>query len=122
MLFFGSCRLCEPSPSPALSIIFNGSKRFTKVHTLEPQRILYGNNAQNTFFLPLWVGSEKLSYVFYNDINSDTVSVTYSRKFQLNSTRCGYQYEISELKIAKPTSFKSLVFNPYSFQIVVNDY
>lgn len=117
----GSCRLCEPSVAPFLSIVFNGSKQYNNVISLSPKNILYQNSSQRSFSLPLWVGAEKMSFVFSSGTTSDTISVSYSRKFQLRSTQCGYEYEISGLKLATPNSFKNFTFDPFSFQIVIND-
>lgn len=121
LLFLSNCKPCEPSTAPYLSVIFKGSKTFSKVSTIDPEKVLYQDNFQSSFLLPLWIGAEKLTYVFYNGANSDTVSVSYSRKFRFNSKSCGYQYEINDLRLAKPTSFKNLVFNPFASQLEIND-
>jgi len=121
LMFLSDCRPCEPNASPGLSVAFRGQKNYNSVKTIEPATVLYQDNFQNSFFLPLWVGAEKLSFVFANGISSDTLSVAYTRTFQFNSKSCGYQYKLSDLKVIKPNSFKNLVVDPFSFQIQIND-
>jgi hypothetical protein len=122
-LFVGleSCKLCDPSLSPNLSIVFSSGRQYKRVASIDPSSVLIENNPQASFLLPVWVGSEKMTFVFSNESQKDTLTVSYSRRFLLKSTDCGYVYEISKLQVAKPTSFRSIVFTPNSFQLTIND-
>ncbi|MCZ8071204.1 MAG: DUF6452 family protein [Bacteroidota bacterium] len=115
------CLPCNPSLSPELAIQFSSGRQYRKVVSVTPASVLIENNPQNSFVLPVWVGSEKMTFVFSNESQQDTLTISYSRRFLLRSTDCGYVYEISNLQVAKPTSFKNIISNPTSFQLTIND-
>jgi hypothetical protein len=111
VIFFESCLVnpCESTNEPSLIVLFRNqvnNKIYSKVFSSDG-RVKF-NFVSNYIKLPLSLNDDQLTYIFSNDVMSDTLSINYQRNFKFQSTKCGFTVSLENIAVVKPTSFKNL--------------
>ena len=131
MPLFSNCvEPCGDDTEPQMMVDFingNSSNPYETATVKETNTIFYKSGQY--FTLPLSLKQDQLTYLFWKDGKTDSLTISYQRKFDFQSEKCGFRVNYSDLKVVNPTTFKNVEVDPYyfggyyeqSFHIRVND-
>ena len=71
----------------------------------------YGYNQYSLFNLPVSFKEDVTTYIFKGTKRTDTLTIAYKRSSIFYSNQCGFEIQISDFQIIKPTTFKLLELN-----------
>ncbi len=69
------------------------------------------NYGYNQFNLPVSFKEDVTTYIFKGTKRTDTLTISYKRSSVFYSNLCGFEIEISDFKLIKPSTFKLLELN-----------